>query len=303
MSKQSWTEVRVEAPEGWHELVGAALSLGPCTTVVVGATSIATEPPREGFEFVRTFFPTREDTPALRSELEAALARLAETTGAEELRDLRVTWRPLPAEDYATSWRRVQRPFRLGRIALVPSWESPSLREDDLLLSIEPGKSFGSGRHATTRTCMRVLQERSIQGARVLDAGTGSGILSVTAAMLGAASTLGFDIDPVSEEAGSELAERNGVGERCRFRTGDFGVLHPEDEGFDVVLANIYSDVIQAHATDLRARLRPGGWYAFSGCPVHHREATRAAIEAAGLELEEERIRGRWSTFVGTRPS
>ena len=212
MSKQSWTEVRVEAPEGWHELVGAALSLGPCTTVVVGATSIATEPPREGFEFVRTFFPTREDTPALRSELEAALARLAETTGAEELRDLRVTWRPLPAEDYATSWRRVQRPFRLGRIALVPSWESPSLREDDLLLSIEPGKSFGSGRHATTRTCMRVLQERSIQGARVLDAGTGSGILSVTAAMLGAASTLGFDIDPVSEEAGAELAERNGVG-------------------------------------------------------------------------------------------
>ena len=303
MSKQSWTEVRVEAPEGWHELVGAALSLGPCTTVVVGATSIATEPPREGFEFVRTFFPTREDTPALRSELEAALARLAETTGAEELRDLRVTWRPLPAEDYATSWRRVQRPFRLGRIALVPSWESPSLREDDLLLSIEPGKSFGSGRHATTRTCMRVLQERSIQGARVLDAGTGSGILSVTAAMLGAASTLGFDIDPVSEEAGAELAERNGVGERCRFRTGDFGVLDPEDEGFDVVLANIYSDVIQAHAADLRARLRPGGWYAFSGCPVHHREATRAAIEAAGLELEEERIRGRWSTFVGTRPS
>ena len=80
-------------------------------------------------------------------------------------------------------------------------------------------------------------------------------------------------------------------------------MLDPEDEGFDVVLANIYSDVIQAHATDLRARLRPGGWYAFSGCPVHHREATRAAIEAAGLELEEERIRGRWSTFVGTRPS
>lgn len=303
MSKQSWTEVRVEAPVGWHELVGEALSLGPCTTVVVGATSIATAPPREGFEFVRTFFPTREDTPALRSRLESALAELSASTGVEELADLLVTWHPLPPEDYATSWRRVQRPFRLGRIALVPSWEDPTLRPNDMLLSIEPGKSFGSGRHATTRTCMRVLQERPIEGARVLDAGTGSGILSVTAAMLGAASTLGFDIDPVSEEAGAELAERNGVGPRCTFRTGDFGVLGPEDTGFDIVLANIYSDVIQAHAADLRDRLRPSGWFAFSGCPVHHREATRAAIESVGLTLEEERIRGRWSTFVGTRPS
>lgn len=301
MKPQAWTEVRVEAPEGWHELVGAALAVGPCTTVVVGATSITSDPPREGFEFVRTFFPSSEDTPELRIRIEHGLRALPERTGIEELAELTIEWKPLPPEDYATSWKRVQRPFRLGNLALVPSWEDPVLRPTDLRLTIEPGKSFGSGRHATTRTCLQLLQQKPLEGARVLDAGTGSGILSVAAAMLGAASTLGFDIDPISEEAGRELAHQNGVGPRCAFRTGDFSCLESGDTDFDVVLANIYSDVIQAYATDLRDRLRPGGWFAFSGCPVHHRQATADAIHSAGLRLETELRRGRWSTFFGTR--
>jgi len=80
-------------------------------------------------------------------------------------------------------------------------------------------------------------------------------------------------------------------------------VLDASDRGFDAVLANIYSDVIQAHARELHERLEPGGWFAFSGCPAHHVEETRRAIEDAGFTIEGTRARGRWHTFVGTRPS
>jgi ribosomal protein L11 methyltransferase len=75
--------------------------------------------------------------------------------------------------------------------------------------------------------------------------------------------------------------------------------LVAEDTNYDVMLANIYSDVIQAHALELARRLAPGGWFVFSGCPTHHREATLAAIEGAGLRVREHHQRGRWCTFIG----
>jgi ribosomal protein L11 methyltransferase len=298
----SWLEVRVLVPVGWHELVAEALALGPCTTVAVGNPSIGQEAPPEGFDFVRTFVPDDADTPALRAELTAALARLGEATGCDELRGLAPRFKRLPPEDYATSWRKSWRPFRVGRLAVVAPWWTGDLRPTDVRLELEPGGAFGSGRHATTRTCLKVLLERVAGGERVLDAGSGSGILAVAAALLGAGRCLGFDVDPTGRRYGEELAARNGVAGRCAFRTGGFETLGPGDEDFDVVLANIYSDVIQEHAAELRARLRPGGWFAFSGCPTQHRDATRTAIGAAGLELAEERRRGRWHTFVGQRP-
>lgn len=301
-SPQAWTEVRVLAPLGWQELVADALLRGPCTTAAFGAPSLGTPPAPEGREWVRTFLPAREDAPSLREELRAAVAALAERAGDPELAGLAVEFHALPAEDYATSWRKSWKPFRLGRLCLLPPWDERAPRAGELRLTIQPGAAFGSGRHATTRTCLRVLLERVRGGERVLDAGSGSGVLSVAAVLLGARAAHGYDLDPNATPIARELAEDNGVADRCRFETRGVDALPDEEREVDVVLANIYSDVIQAHAADLRARLRAGGWFAFSGCPRHHADATRAAIVAAGLALEEERVRGRWHTFVGARP-
>lgn len=293
-----WTEVRVLAPESWLELVGEALALGPCTSVAFGRPSLASDAAPAGFDYVRTFLPHTADSPATRAEIANTLRELADTTGARELATLAVEFKELPPEDYANSWKKSWKPFRVHKLCVLPSWTKLRARAGEPVLQLEPGGAFGTGRHASTRTCLKVLQARIRGGERVLDCGSGSGILAVTAVLLGAHDAFGFDIDPTSEPYANALARDNGVAERCTFVTGGFETRR---EVYDVVLANIYSDVIQLHARDLCAALRPDGWFAFSGCPAHHADATRAAIVAAGLTLEEERVRGRWHTFVGTR--
>tara|TARA_R110002126_G_scaffold266899_3_gene410287 strand:- start:2022 stop:2918 length:897 start_codon:yes stop_codon:yes gene_type:complete len=294
----NWTEVRVTSPLGWHELVAEALALGPCTSVAVGATRIGGDIPPDGFHHVRTFIPTDTDTPQLREQIRTALDLVGERTGMDELIGMDIRFHALLPEDYATSWRKTWKPFRVGKLVLHPSWDVREVKDDEIRLLLEPGGSFGSGRHATTRTCLKVIQERGVEGSKVLDAGSGSGILSVVAKQFGAADVLAFDIDPVAEVAGAELASDNDV-QGIDFRTGGFEVLGADEGPFDVVLANIYSDIIQLHAGDLAAHLAPHGWFAFSGCPIFHYEATRAAIDAAGFDVQEVRQRGRWVTFVG----
>ena len=296
-----WTEVRLLVPTGWQELVAETLAEGNASAAF-GRPSLAADEAPEGFEYVRLFLRDVEDTPQRRARIEALLAGLPEATGDEELSRVRLEYRALPHEDWANSWRKSWKPFRVLRLAVLPTWSSQRPRPDDVRLTLEPGGAFGSGRHPTTRTCLKVLQERPIAGARVLDAGSGSGVLSVAALVLGAERALGFDVDAHAQAYAESLAEDNDVLERAEFRTGGFECLRDDELGFDVVLANIYSDVVQQHARALERRLRPGGWFAFSGCPRAHEAPTRDAILAAGLALEETRARGRWLTFVGTRP-
>lgn len=290
-------------PAGWHELVAGALAGGPCTSVAIGSTSTGQEPGPEGFEVVRAYLPDDEDTPGRRAELRRALEGLAGSTGATELAAVTVSFRPLPPEDYATSWRKSWKPFRVGRLVVLPPWREHAPRPGEVRLTLEPGGAFGTGRHATTRTCLRVLLERVSGAERVLDAGSGSGILAVTAVLLGARSALGFDVDPVATRTADALAQANGAAGRCAFRTGGFEVLRGGDRGFDAVVANLYSDLLRSEAGELAGRLRPGGWFAFSGCALAHRDPTVEALRAAGLAIEEERRRGRWCTFVGVRPA
>ncbi len=301
MGASGWTEILVLVPAGWEELVADALAHGPCSSVAYGRPSLGTDPPPDGFEYLRAYVPEGEDSPALRAELETRLGGLAESAGDEELAGIAPRFRRLPPEDYAESWKKVWKPFRVGRICVVPSGWDRAPRERDLRLTLDPRSSFGTGRHSTTRMCLRALQERMEPGTRVLDAGTGSGILAVAAALLGAERALGFDLDPESAAQASELAAKNGVAARCEFRRGGFEVLGADDVGFDALLANLYADLIQERAGELAERLRPGGWFAVSGCPLARRDDTRAALEAAGLAVEETRSRGRWWTFLGRR--
>jgi ribosomal protein L11 methyltransferase len=298
-SALAWTEVRVLVPQGWQELVAEALALDACTSVAFGRPSLGSDPAPEGSDYVRTFFPSTSDTPALRERIRDALAELAERAGDAELKGIAPLFRPLPPEDYASSWKKSWKPFRVGGLAVIAPWSSSRPRADDRVMKLEPGGAFGSGRHATTRACLRAIQERVRPGERVLDAGSGSGILAVAAVLFGAREAFGFDLDPNAEPYARALAAENGVAERCRFRTAGFEAIGTE--GYDGVLSNIYADVIQAEVVRLRDALLPGGWFAFSGCSADHARATEQAIRRAGLELEAIRVRGRWHTFVGTR--
>lgn len=299
-----WTEVRVDAPLGTLELVAEALRPHPGAAVQTAGP--ATPPAPEGTSAVRTYLAPREDGPGLRETLERRLGRLAESTGLRELQDLQVCYRSLPAADWAALYRASWKPFRVGHLCVVPPWTAAEagtrLRPDDVPLRLEPGGVFGTGRHPSTRTCLRELQSLPVRGTRILDAGTGTGILAVAAGLLGARRVEGFDVDPDSVGYAESLARDNGLEPSSTgFATAGFEHLATLQGGFDGVLANIYHDVLQAHSGDLAAALAPGGWFVFSGIHRRHREATRAAVEAAGLAIERDLRSGNWCTLVGTR--
>ncbi|MCK6448563.1 MAG: 50S ribosomal protein L11 methyltransferase [Planctomycetes bacterium] len=296
-----WREIAVRVPEGWQELVAERLAACFASGVVFGRASLASEPVPEGFELVRVFAAGARELAELQREARAELAALAERTDAIELAELEVSVRELPPEDFARSWEKRWKPFRVGRIAVVSPHASSKLRAHDLELRLEPGGAFGTGRHTTTRSCLRVIQRRIVGGERVLDAGCGNGVLAVAALLCGAERALGFDVDPHAVPYAAALARENRVLDRCDLRAGGFEALSERDAHFDAVFANIYADLIQRHAAELASRLAPHGWFVFSGCHRDHRAATEAAIAAAGLVIEARASTGRWDTYEGRR--
>jgi ribosomal protein L11 methyltransferase len=297
----AWTEILVLAPEGWLELVAGTLAVGPCTSVAFGAPSLGSDSAPDGWDYVRTFVSELEDSHELRARLVAALAALAASTGAPELAGLAPRFRRLPPEDYANSWRKSWRPFRVGDLAVVsPEW-SGALRPRDRVLRLQPGGAFGTGRHPTTRACLRFLQGWPLEGARVLDAGTGSGVLAVAALLWGAQEAFGFDVDPNALPYARALAEDNGVASRARFAAAGMECLSREREPFDALCANLYADLILAHAGLLARALRPGARFAVSGCVRARRGEVESALGAAGLEVRARAERGRWDAFEGLR--
>lgn len=313
---RAFVEVSALAPVGWQELVAEALSAPGCTGVAFGPRSLVAGPPPEGRELVRAFYPAAVAGAALEAELRARLTGLAAAVGevpeegAEEqgggLAGLELELRALPPEDWATTWRKVWRPLRVGRVCVVPPDRAGALRPRDVRLVLEPGAAFGTGRHATTRRALAALQARLGPGERVVDAGCGTGILAVAACLLGAAEATGFDLDANAVAHADELARVNGVADRARFLQVDLERLGAAPhaalaEPADGLLANLYGDLVRAHAGALAALVRPGGWFVITGCLGEVRGAVRAALGEAGLDVEELHSRGRWDAFAGTR--
>ena len=297
----SWTEIRVDVPLGWQELVGEALTFGPCSTVVFGTTSVAAEPAPEGRIAVRGFVMTGDDTPALRDELTARLGALVAAVEDPELAGLAPRYKALPPEDYGTSWRKDWKPFRVGRLVLLPPWcEEAPPRPGDLRLTIQPGGSFGSGRHATTRTCLRILDRRIRGGARPRRRrGQRSPLGGRRAARRGVDARLRHRSRFPRERRGAGRGQRSGAallvpagrlrgprGRRDRLRRGPRQHLRRRPAG--------------SRRGAPRA-LSPDGWFCFSGCRIDHRDATVAKLAEIGLEIDEEHVCGRWVTMTGRR--
>jgi ribosomal protein L11 methyltransferase len=201
----------------------------------------------------------------------------------------RVTMRPaVPEEEWRDAWKRHFHVVRLTRrIVIVPSWESYQPAADDLIIHLDPGQAFGTGAHATTRLLLEELQALSDGGARVerfLDVGAGSGILAIAATLLWpGARGVALDIDPNAVAAARDNAERNGVGDRI---AASDDPVSAAGGGFELVCANIQSDVLLDLRADITARVAPGGVLLLSGLLAGQVEAVAARYAEGGLTLE-----------------
>lgn len=194
-------------------------------------------------------------------------------------------------EEWATAWKEYYHPTPLGeRLVVCPSWESYSKQPNELVITLDPGMAFGTGTHHTTRLCAQLLERVIKQGDRVLDMGTGSGILSIAALMLGAGSAVGVDIDAVAVRTAAENAAANGFASpRFRALCGDLVNDRELNDtlggGYNVIAANIVADVIIMLSPSIRRQLRAGGTLVASGVILPRRDEVVEALTTNGLTV------------------
>jgi ribosomal protein L11 methyltransferase len=235
-------------------------------------------------------------SPAKRAELRAALQRV-KTCGLN-IAPAKVSMKKLRSQDWAESWKRHFPPFEIGDALLVkPSWSKRHPRRGQSVVVLDPGLSFGTGRHPTTAFCLRQLVARRGhgQGQSFLDIGAGSGILAIAAAKLGYTPVHAFDFDPEAVRIARANARVNGVFHQIRISRQDVTRLPPRvGRQYDLVCANLISTLLLAERRRLVARLHPGGRLVIAGILKSEFPQVQRAYEALGLRLVAGKSENEW---------
>ena len=244
-----------------------------------------------------SYFPDVDDE---RSFVASLRERLMVRTGS---RDLDVSARWQPNEDWTERWKRGLRPKRLtDRIVVRPSWTQFQASDGDLVVVIDPGAAFGTAEHGTTRGCLRFLDRVVEPDTIVVDVGSGSGVLAVTAALLGARQVTAIEADRLAFDALVENLARNGVTDRVRAlekhaTTESLSALHPVDG----IVSNLEARLLRPLLPGFAATLRPGAWLVLSGVLADEWTTFRRDVEACGFWFGELDRDGEWTTSLWRR--
>ena len=310
-----WLEAEVRAPEAVQEAIAEILTEEGCQGVVIedprlietlrarGTWELCDIPVQKelGTVSIKAYYPA-DGTEGLKAEhIRAALATLTARMGpsfsAPELFCRRVH-----DEDWAECWKKYFHVTKIGKnLVIRPSWEEYRPLPQEKVLTIDPGLAFGTGSHHTTKLCMELIEEflTEKEGTKVLDLGTGSGILSLTAALCGAKEVLAVDIDPVAVRVAKENVAENDLEKTICVQAGD---LFKGIEGrADLIIANILAPIIIRLLPEVPAHLAEGGLFLASGIIIEQQEEVMKAAEEAGLVCREVREEGGWLALALAR--
>lgn len=200
-------------------------------------------------------------------------------------------------KNWETAWKKYYKPFNIGqRLAVVPSWEKYETART--IITLDPGMAFGTGTHETTYMCLEYLDALVKGGERMLDIGTGSGILAVAALLLGAQTATGVDIDPLSVRVAKENAQLNRVEKSFNICVGN---LAQQASGkYNIISANIIADAIIQLAPAIPPLLAQNGFFVASGIIAQRSAAVETALQKAGLKISEIKSRKEWRTILCT---
>ena len=197
-------------------------------------------------------------------------------------------------DDWAESWKQYYKPVPLGRITIVPAWEKYEAKEGEIIVRMDPGMAFGTGTHETTRLVINLMQDEIRGGERLLDVGTGSGILSICASKLGAGWCNAYDIDPVAVKVARDNVESDGC---TNITVGVSDLLKGVDLSggkYDFCVANIVSDIIIRMLPDIKGYLKDGAPLILSGIIDERADEVRNAVLAQGFTVEKEIRENDW---------
>lgn len=297
----AWVELTVRLP-----LLDAELLVDALGAVAEGGVALE---PRIQPSAERDFaYDVEPDDALVRAFLPAPLTTQARRVlrrrlAALPLRDPlpRLRYRPVEDLDWSEMWRQHFTTLRVGRLLVHPSWEP--VEGGALAISLDPGRAFGTGQHATTQLCLAAIERACAPGDVVLDVGTGSGILALAAARLGASHVDAIDTDPDAVESAKENARRNGLEGSVRISRGSLGHGQAREEQYDLVVANISAAVVCELLPAIARALRPAGRAIVSGFMTDRAREVTAAARSAGLvepavEADED---GEWCAVVARK--
>ena len=291
----NWLELAIQTDAEGAEAVAALLNEFVENGVAIEQTLIPEREqefdPTQAFT-VRAFF-----SPAQRAQLARAQERLWHLAQLRPMSTPRV--RELAEEDWAEAWKKHYTILHIGeRLVIKPSWLEYTPQPDEVVIELDPGMAFGTGLHPTTRLCMRALEVYQRGAPRVLDVGTGSGILAITAAKLGAREILALDTDILAVETATRNVVINRVEHIVQVVRGS---LDETCNQFDLICINILADVIVELAPALARAVNAEGLIIASGILAHQAEEVEEAFVEVGIETIERNQEDDWIALVGKK--
>lgn len=202
-------------------------------------------------------------------------------------------------DDWVNSWKQYYKPIHAGRVTIVPEWIDYAPDDGEYVVKIDPGMAFGTGEHESTKMCLMFLQALGVEDKSVIDVGTGSGILALASARLGAKSVEAYDIDDNAVKAAKENSELNGLSDKIYVANAN--LLDKTTGKFDIVLANITADVLITLSQSLGNYMKKDGVVIVSGIILKRENDVKDAFVKAGFEVAERMNMGEWVAFRLTK--
>ncbi len=214
----------------------------------------------------------------------------------------RITISEIREEEWATAWKKYYKPVKISeRITIIPTWEEyEKVSTDELIIELDPGMAFGTGTHPTTVMCIQALEKTLTPGDEVIDVGTGSGVLSIAAAKLGASTVTAMDLDEIAVKSARLNIKLNKCQEQVNVKQNN--LLDNMEGQYDLIVANILAEIIMRFDDRAFEHLKPGGKFIVSGIIRGKKDEVKQSLMNHGFEIKETLLMEDWVAFIAKKP-